>query len=106
MPLMISRSMSTNKRKGALEDLRVQIERLTRIYMKPHVKKPFTPKHSGVRGDFARLARHLTGRTIGLALGGGGARGIAHVGVLRAFEEAGIPVSSSSIYALICSWVD
>lgn len=42
--------------------------------------------------DFARLARRLTGTSIGLVLGGGGARGSAHIGVLRALEEYGIPV--------------
>ncbi|MGE5125477.1 MAG: patatin-like phospholipase family protein [Betaproteobacteria bacterium] len=31
---------------------------------------------------------------VALALGGGGARGIAHVGALRALEEAGIPVDA------------
>jgi len=31
-------------------------------------------------------------KTIGLALGGGGARGLAHVGVLRVFEEEAIPL--------------
>jgi NTE family protein len=31
--------------------------------------------------------------SIGLALSGGAARGIAHVGVLRALQEAGIPIS-------------
>lgn len=30
---------------------------------------------------------------IGLALGGGGARGLAHIGVLKALEKAGIPIS-------------
>src|SRR5690606_882576 len=30
--------------------------------------------------------------TIGLALGGGSARGLTHIGVLKALEEAGIPV--------------
>ena len=30
--------------------------------------------------------------TIGLALGGGGARGLAHIGVLKALERANIPV--------------
>jgi len=44
------------------------------------------------RSDVARLARHLTGRSVGVVLGGGGARGFAHVGVLKALEEAGIPV--------------
>jgi len=41
---------------------------------------------------------------IGLALGGGFARGIAHVGVLRVLEEEGIPVSfiaGTSVGALI-----
>ena len=41
---------------------------------------------------------------IGLALGGGFARGIAHVGVLRVLEEAGIPirfVAGTSVGALI-----
>ncbi|GMS91560.1 hypothetical protein PENTCL1PPCAC_13735 [Pristionchus entomophagus] len=44
------------------------------------------------RSDFARLARILTGHAIGLVLGGGGARGAAHVGVIRALREAGVPV--------------
>jgi predicted acylesterase/phospholipase RssA/CRP-like cAMP-binding protein len=43
-------------------------------------------------GDFQRLARILAGRSVGVVLGGGGARGFAHVGVLRALEEAGVPV--------------
>ena len=29
--------------------------------------------------DFSRLARRICGRSIGLVLGGGGARGIAHL---------------------------
>ncbi|KAI8927008.1 hypothetical protein BC831DRAFT_549467 [Entophlyctis helioformis] len=48
--------------------------------------------YSGVRSDFARLARRLLNKSIGLVLGGGGARGMSHVGIIRAFEEAGIPV--------------
>ncbi len=47
---------------------------------------------SGSDADFARLARSLIGKAIGLALGGGGARGFAHIGVLQAFEELGIPI--------------
>jgi lysophospholipid hydrolase len=42
--------------------------------------------------DFARLGRMVSGRAVGLVLGGGGARGMAHIGVLRALEERGIPV--------------
>jgi NTE family protein len=43
---------------------------------------------------------------IGLALAGGFARGISHVGVLRAFREAGIPidcVAGTSVGALIAT---
>jgi NTE family protein/lysophospholipid hydrolase len=50
--------------------------------------------HLGVAtaSDYDRLARLLTGRAVGLVLGGGGARGLAHIGVIRAFQEAGIPI--------------
>ena len=41
---------------------------------------------------FHRLARRILGKSIALVLGGGGARGIAHLGVLKALEENGIPV--------------
>lgn len=40
-------------------------------------------------GWASSLMRHLRGNTIGLALGGGGARGMAHIGVLEVFEERG-----------------
>ncbi|MCE5279773.1 MAG: cyclic nucleotide-binding and patatin-like phospholipase domain-containing protein [Planctomycetaceae bacterium] len=43
-------------------------------------------------GDFARMARALAGRSIGLVLGGGGALGLAELGVIRALEEAGVPI--------------
>lgn len=42
--------------------------------------------------DFARLARRVSGHAIALGLSGGGARGLAHIGVLRAMHELGIPV--------------
>ncbi|MEQ2198198.1 hypothetical protein XENOCAPTIV_009273, partial [Xenoophorus captivus] len=42
--------------------------------------------------DFSRLARILTGNSIALVLGGGGARGCSQIGILRALNEAGIPV--------------
>ncbi|MFQ5822535.1 MAG: cyclic nucleotide-binding and patatin-like phospholipase domain-containing protein [bacterium] len=44
------------------------------------------------KADFERLVRLLTGRAVGLVLGGGGARGFAHIGVIRALEEAKIPI--------------
>ncbi len=47
----------------------------------------------GVPGDFARLARLVTGRPVGLALSGGGAHSTAHIGLLRALREAGVPIN-------------
>jgi NTE family protein/lysophospholipid hydrolase len=44
------------------------------------------------RLDCERLARLLTGQATGLVLGGGGARGLSHIGALRAVEESGIPI--------------
>uniref|UniRef100_A0A0N4ZFK1 Neuropathy target esterase sws n=1 Tax=Parastrongyloides trichosuri TaxID=131310 RepID=A0A0N4ZFK1_PARTI len=45
-----------------------------------------------VHSDFSRLARILTGNAIGLVLGGGGARGSSHVGILKAMKEFEVPV--------------
>jgi predicted acylesterase/phospholipase RssA/CRP-like cAMP-binding protein len=58
----------------------------------------------GEPADFGRLARRLTGRAIGLVLSGGGARGLAHIGVIRALEEAGLAadmIGGTSVGALI-----
>jgi len=42
--------------------------------------------------DYHRISRFLTGHAVGLVLGGGAARGFAHVGVMRAFKELNIPI--------------
>ncbi len=60
----------------------------------------------GREGDVRRLARRVSGRAVGLVLGGGGARGFAHIGTLRALAEAGVEVDlvgGASIGALIAA---
>ena len=47
---------------------------------------------AGAAADCDRLVRRLAGRAWGLVLGGGGARGFAHIGVIRALREAGMPI--------------
>lgn len=42
--------------------------------------------------DLASFARQLTGRGLGVVLGGGGARGFAHIGLLRALDELKLPI--------------
>lgn len=62
------------------------------------------PVRAGHDGDAGRLARFLTGTAVGVVLGGGGARGYAHLGVLKALAEAGIPidmVGGNSMGALV-----
>jgi NTE family protein/lysophospholipid hydrolase len=56
--------------------------------------------------DWERIGRFLTGHAVGLVLGGGGARGFSHLGVIRALEEIGVPidmVGGTSVGALISS---
>jgi NTE family protein len=50
--------------------------------------------HHHVRGpaDYERIVRLLTGRAVGLVLSGGGARGFAHLGVVRALREHRVPI--------------
>lgn len=48
--------------------------------------------HPWAPADIASLARQISGRGIGLVLGGGGARGFAHIGLIRALEQLQIPV--------------
>ena len=50
-----------------------------------HPWSPATP-------PLTRLARKILGVSVGIALGGGAAFGVAHVGVLRALEAAGVPI--------------
>lgn len=48
--------------------------------------------HPWDKQDLAALARQITGRGMGLVLGGGGARGFAHIGLIRALKELEIPI--------------
>jgi len=62
----------------------------------------------GARDDLDRLARHLTARAIALVLGGGGARGMSHIGAYRALVEAGVPideVGGSSIGGVVAAQI-
>jgi NTE family protein len=56
--------------------------------------------------DWQHLARVIAGTSVGLVLSGGGARAFAHIGVLRAIEDAQIPIDfigGSSMGAIIAA---
>ena len=60
----------------------------------------------GRAADLGFLSRVVGGRAIGLVLAGGGARGFAHLGVIRALREVGIPidlVGGTSMGAIIAA---
>uniref|UniRef100_A0A8D2LPP0 lysophospholipase n=1 Tax=Varanus komodoensis TaxID=61221 RepID=A0A8D2LPP0_VARKO len=65
---------------------RRSLPKLKELYERVFQKPP--DRHS----DFSRLARVLTGNAVALVLGGGGARGCSQVGIIRALNEAGIPI--------------
>lgn len=44
--------------------------------------------------DFERIARIIAGCSISLVLAGGGARGFAHLGVIRALHESGVSIDA------------
>lgn len=57
-------------------------------------KAPLTEAHpeSPFSQAVARLARHIGEMEVGLALGGGGPKGFAHIGVLRVLKQNAVPV--------------
>ena len=60
----------------------------------------------GDPSDEARIARVITGTSVGLVLSGGGARAYAHLGAIRALREAGVPfdfVGGSSMGAVVAA---
>jgi NTE family protein len=61
---------------------------------------------AGVSDDIKRLARFISGRAVGLVLAGGGARGFAHIGVMKALKEAQVPfdhLGGTSMGAIIAA---
>jgi lysophospholipid hydrolase len=59
-----------------------------------HMYARFLSQPPDIHADFSRLARMVTGSAVGLVLGGGGARGCSHVGMIKAILEAGIPIDA------------
>ncbi|RIA93513.1 hypothetical protein C1645_735458 [Glomus cerebriforme] len=75
-------------RKNTLMNIKDQLQ----AFYPRRIPKRSPAIYTGNRSDFARLARRLVGKSVGLVLGGGGARGISHIGVIKSLEEAGIPI--------------
>ncbi|CAF9925530.1 MAG: phosphatidylcholine and lysophosphatidylcholine phospholipase [Gomphillus americanus] len=91
--------------KQRVQTLQVTLQAEIQKYTSRRIREtPLYSSETPFKGDFHRLARRLCGKSVGLVLGGGGARGMSHIGVIRALEEAGIPidiVGGTSIGAFI-----
>ena len=57
------------------------------FFLHHHVRLHYTP-------DYQRLLRFMRGKAFGLVLSGGGAKGWAHIGALRALLESHIPIDA------------
>ena len=64
----------------------------TANWLQPRDVKTHHHLVKGSEKDMSRLVRFLTGNALGLVLSGGGAKGMAHIGVHMALEEYGIPI--------------
>jgi NTE family protein len=69
-----------------------ELSRLAKRDFVMSFSKPLADQGRHLLDGFERLIHQLRGIRIGLALGGGGARGMAHIGVLKALEDNGIVV--------------
>lgn len=86
----LGRKTQYNISKLLPESIKMTVENFSSRFMK-RKRQYYTPVHRH-KDDFLRLARILSGQAIGLVLGGGGARGLSHLGILQALEECGIPI--------------
>ena len=57
-----------------------------------HIAEAPISVHVAISQDMARVARWMAGKAVGLVLSGGGSRGLAHLGVLHALDDAGVPI--------------
>eukprot|EP00743_Colponemidia_sp_Colp-15_P011302 GILK01012586.1.p1 GENE.GILK01012586.1~~GILK01012586.1.p1 ORF type:complete len:1074 (-),score=197.31 GILK01012586.1:49-2829(-) len=80
MELVLLHPIETHHPKNTRRWLEVR-----RVNFHHHVRR-------GLMSDFSRLGRYLAGEAVGLVLGGGGARGLAHYGVLQALTECNVPI--------------
>lgn len=79
-------------------------ERILLVLHKEHIKLPQDTReliaknpsdmhfHVATLKDYERVARFLVGKAVCVVFSGGGLRGVAHHGLVRAFEERGIPI--------------
>lgn len=64
----------------------------TANWLTPRFCHNFQHFRLGVKSDIEKFIRFLTSKAFGVVLNGGGARGITHLGAIKALEELNIPI--------------
>lgn len=72
-------------------DTQIPVKTIDWLNERPQVSSHFHFRQMNEK-DLQRMGRILTGKATGLVLAGGGAKGFAHIGVMRALSEYQIPV--------------
>lgn len=82
--------------RAVVSELVLVQEQVNRVYAAPWLEKRQGIRchhvNLGSEKSLSRLIRFIVGKAIALVLSGGGARGLAHVGVIKALEERNIPI--------------
>src|SRR5688572_831036 len=89
-----------DQRESSLAPQRSELVLLHGAHLARGAAARWVGKHLGIAhhhhvlgaADVTRIARLLTGSAVGIVLSGGGARGAAHIGVVRALREAGVGI--------------
>lgn len=74
-----------------LADVVISIDE-TPAWLKANAGKTKLWESSTKTGALSRIARRLTGSSVGLALSSGGGKGLAHLGVMKVLRDENIPV--------------
>ncbi|MGZ4712669.1 MAG: patatin-like phospholipase family protein [Acidimicrobiia bacterium] len=86
---------ATRRELVLVHDPGTDIPRNTRAWLASRALDAHHHVRAGSVEDAARVVRLLLGKAIGAVFGGGGARGIAHIGVLRALIDHGVPIDAT-----------
>ena len=109
-PLVIvaGRELSPEAAQHISEALSLVAQADRHVFAAPAPGLPHDTYHVGHGFDAHAVARRICRQRIGLALGGGAARGFAHLGVLQALAEASMPIdvlTGASIGAAVAAGV-
>ena len=89
-----------------------QMPKDTHKWLSPRLINLHIHVRQGNQKDIRRFCRIITNNATGLVLGGGGAKGYAHLGVVKALQEKGIEIdflggtSAGAIYGITMSFSD